>query len=207
MEPGGNDDHASYEAWQSLGGAELIDCRLHHLWKRDVLGIEDRLWTRWHDDAPGRRTQPTWRRLIQLLLAFKGESATLDDAYRYQKYKLGRLDDETALIELGAIHAPSLSASVDRTSFRDERIDLISKRLTEREPTFVLCYGYAFAEQYARVIGREFDETGFAWSGRTLCVLTPGPTSRPPSPASDPTWWVDKGREMRRMVDKRNAIA
>lgn len=41
MEPGGDDTHASYEAWEALGGHELIDCREHHLWKRDVLGEED----------------------------------------------------------------------------------------------------------------------------------------------------------------------
>ena len=64
MEPGGDDGHTSDEAWRHLGGTELIDCRAHHLWKREVLGLEDNKWTRWHDDAPGRRTQPKWRRVL-----------------------------------------------------------------------------------------------------------------------------------------------
>lgn len=203
MEPGGDDGHASYEAWHHLGGTELIDCRAHHLWKREVLGLEDPKWTRWHDDAPGRRTQPTWRRLIQLLLAYKGESTNLDDVHQYQKHKLGRLDGETAIIELGALHAPSLATKADRESFRDQRIALMRSRLIENEPVFALCYGYAFAEQYARVVGQKFDADGFAWCGPTLCALTPGPTSRPPSPASNPHWWTEKGKKMREIIEVR----
>jgi hypothetical protein len=205
MEPGGDDSHSSYEAWQDLGGSELIDCRSHHLWKREVLGVEDPKWTRWHDDRPGRRTQPTWRRLIQLLLAFKGESTNLDAVYEYQQHKLGRLDGETAVVELGALHAPSLAAEVDRDSFRGERINLLRARLLENQPIFALCYGYGFSEQYVRVIGLDFNAEGFAWCGETLCVLAPGPTSWPPLPGSDPSWWIDKGREMRKIIDAHSA--
>jgi hypothetical protein len=203
MEPGGDDGHASYEAWHRLGASELIDCREHHLWKRDVLGLEDPKWTRWHDDAPGRRTQPTWRRLIQLLLAYKGESTDLDTVYEYQKHQLGRLDGETAVVDLGALHAPSLAAEVDRQSFRDERITVMRSRMAETQPVFAVCYGYKFAEQYTRVVGQKFNADGVAWCGSTLCVLTPGPTSLPPSPASGPRWWMDKGRQMREIVEGR----
>lgn len=202
MEPGGDDGHASYDAWHDLGATELIDCREHHLWKRKVLGLEDRKWTRWHDDAPGRRTQPTWRRLIQLLLAFEGEPTDLDTVHEYQKHRLGRLDGETAVIELGALHAPGLATKVDRELHRESRISIIRARLIENKPAFAVCYGYAFANQYARVVGREFDANGFAWCGPTLCVLTPGPTSRPPSPAAHPAWWIEKGREMRLLVEE-----
>lgn len=46
IEPSGDDGNASYEAWHHIGGAELDDCRAHHLWKREVLGLEDLKWTR-----------------------------------------------------------------------------------------------------------------------------------------------------------------
>jgi hypothetical protein len=207
MEPGGTEDLASYEAWLRLGGRELIDCRAHHLWKRDVLGIEDREWTRWHDDLRGRGTQPTWRRLIQTLLAFKNEPTNLDAVYEYQKYKLGRLDGETAVVDLGALHAPNLRTIVDRDSFRNDRVALLHSRLLEHRPVFAICYGYGFADQYARVIGADFDSEGFAWCGPPLCVLTPGPTSRPPSPAAKPSWWIEKGHQMRAIIDARNASA
>jgi hypothetical protein len=93
MEPGGEDDAASYDAWLGLGGGELIDCRQHHL---------DSGFTRWHgDDRHG--TQPTWRRLIQTMLGFEGLPATLEDVLRYQHGGWGCVDDDTALIELGAL--------------------------------------------------------------------------------------------------------
>lgn len=205
MEPGGNDEHASYEAWLALGGTELIDCRAHHLWKRDALGIEDPLWTRWHDDGPGRRTQPTWRRLIQTLLGYKGLATDLDAVYKYQKYQLGALGGETAVVELGALHAPGLASDVDRSTFRDDRIRVLRARLDQYRPVFALCYGYGFSAQFERIAGR-FDAEGFVWHGATLCVLAPGPTSRFPSPAARPQWWVDIGRRMRVMIDARGTL-
>jgi hypothetical protein len=64
MEPGGEDADASYETWwEQFGGAELIDCREHHLASNS---------TDWHrDNRPP--TQRTWLRLIPLVLAYEGE--------------------------------------------------------------------------------------------------------------------------------------
>ena len=205
MEPGGEDTHSSYEAWIALDARRigLIDCRAHHLWKRDVLAIEDRKWTRWHEERPGRRTQPTWRRLIQTLFAFQGKDADLDDVYRYQKYCLGSLDGETAVVELGALHAPGLSTKVDRETFRQARIHRLHEKLAEEKPIFALCYGLGFRKQFEGVVGSVFDGSGFTWCGPTLCVLTPGPTSHlsgKPAPWAKAAWWVEKGREMRRRV-------
>lgn len=86
MEPGGEDDAASYDAWLGLGGGELIDCRQHHL---------DRGFTKWHDDDR-HGTQPTWRRLIQTMLGFEGLPATLEDVLRYQHDGWGCVDDDGA---------------------------------------------------------------------------------------------------------------
>ena len=197
MEPGGDDGHASYEAWQHLGGYELIDCREHHLWKRDVLGVEDPKWTQWHEERRGTKTQPTWRRLIQLLLAFKNEPADLEAAYDYQKYRFGRSYGETAVIELGALHAPGLSSEIDRETHREARIQVIRERLREFQPTFVVCYGYRFRAQFSRAVGGDFDDDLFCWQGSTLCVLAPGPTSRKGAGAEQ---WVAKGRQIRDIV-------
>lgn len=215
MEPGGDDTHASYEAWEALGGHELIDCREHHLWKRDVLGEEDLKWTRWHDDTPGRRTQPTWRRLIQLLFGFKGreDAENLDAIYQYQKYRLGRTDPaegETAVVELGALHAPGLATPIDRLTHRDERIEILGQRLLKYAPQIAVCYGYKFEEQFESVCGGEFNNDGFRWRGSTLCALVPGPTSflrGRPTPWASASWWIEKGRTMRAMVDTRAEVA
>lgn len=200
MEPGGDDEHASYEAWHALGAGELIDCRKHHLWKRDVLGIYDEKWTQWHEDRPSTKTQPTWRRLIQLLLAYKGRPTDLEAVYEYQKYRLGASDGETAIVELGALHAPGLFSEVDRLTHREKRVKTLRKRLGEHAPKFAVCYGYVFREQFEEVVGGKFDGNGFQWNGTTLCVLMPGPTSRI---GGEPKLWIDKGIRMREMLDGR----
>jgi hypothetical protein len=208
MEPGGSGDDYSYLAWSELDPDQqgLIDCRVHHLWKRDNLGIHDPKWTRWHDDRPGRRTQPTWRRLIQLLLSFKGEEAHLDSVYHYQKYCLGTLRGETAVVELGALHAPGLRTEIDRSSFREHRISNLHTRLVENEPILVVCYGYIFSEQFTKVVGGSFNDVGFLWLDRTLCFLAPGPTSfrkSEPFPWQRPQWWLDTGHVIRELVEER----
>jgi hypothetical protein len=214
MEPGGDDEHASYEAWFALGAGELIDCRAHHLWNREAHDIEDPKWTRWHDDSPGRRTQPTWRRLIQLLFGFENkgdaEASDLDAVYDYQKHCLGRTDPahgETAIVELGALHAPALATRVDRISHRDERIEILAQSLLRYRPAFVVCYGYKFEQQFERVVGGAFGNEGFRWQRTTLCALVPGPTSflkGRPTPWAAALWWIEKGRMMRAMVEARN---
>lgn len=213
MEPGGDDEHASYEAWHALGAGELIDCREHHLWKRDVLGEVDATWTQWHEDRSGTKTQPTWRRLIQLLFGFEGKddlyAEDLQHVYDYQKHQLGRADaqiGETALVELGALNAPGLATPIDRITHREQRIATLAHRLTTYKPTFAVCYGYKFEEQFEAVVGREFDNEGFRWRGSTLCVLVPGPTSHlkgRPTPWASPAWWIEKGRAIRSNIDSR----
>jgi hypothetical protein len=197
MEPGGSDDVASYESWQRLGGGELIDCRQHHL---------DSGFMKWHgDDQHG--TQPTWRRLIQTMLAFEGLPARLDDVLRYQHDGWGCMSDDTAVIELGALHAPSLGAEVDRTTFRGERVAILRERLLEHPPIFALCYGYGFRKQFERVVGAVFDIDGFAWCGKTLCVLAPGPTSHlhgKPTPWASADWWIALGQRMSAIVATRS---
>lgn len=197
IEPGGTDDAASYESWQRLGGGELIDARQHHL---------DSGFTRWHGDGP-RRTQPTWRRLIQTLFAFKALPTDLDAVCAYQRTQMGSADGETAVVELGALHAPGLSTEVDRKSFRDARIDVLHERMVENAPVFALCYGLTFKDEFARVVGAPFDAEGFAWCGPTLCVMAPGPTSflrGKPTPWAKPEWWIALGRKMRATVDERS---
>jgi hypothetical protein len=65
------------------------------------------------------------------MLAFEGNEATLKDVLRYQHDGWGCENDDTALIELNALHAPSLASEVDRAKYRDERIALVHERLVE----------------------------------------------------------------------------
>jgi hypothetical protein len=188
MEPGGEGDGASHESWERLGGGELIDCRAHHL---------DCDFTRSHGlDRPP--TQPTWRRLIQLLLSYMGESTDLDAVARYQRDRLGASGDETAIIELSARHAVNMDVDVARRQHRDERIALIGSRLREHAPSFVVFYGRSYQVEYERVIGGPFGSGDAVWRGLTLCVLTPHPVAKSGPP---PEFWTALGRAMRSAVD------
>jgi hypothetical protein len=187
MEPGGADDDTSYAVWQSLGGGELIDCRAHHL----CSGYE-----RWHgSDRPP--TQPTWRRLIQLLLAYKGESTDMDAVSRYQRDHFGATGGETAVIELSALHAPNLEAVVEREIHRDDRIGEIRARLELYQPRFAVFYGTTYRDAYGRVAGT-FGKDGTTTNGRTLCIVVPHPTAQSGPP---PEYWIALGHAMRRRAD------
>jgi len=188
MEPGGADNHASYEAWMQLGGGELIDCRQHHLATR---------FSKWH--AGNRRpTQPTWRRLIQLLLGYEGKRADLDAVSLYQRDNWGVLNGETALLEVSALHAKSSATSVNRNAYRDERIATLRQRLKEFRPKFVVFYGKEYTSVYETIADARFDQDGCAWHGSTLCVLVLHPTGRNiPTEMRSGEWWATKGREMR----------
>lgn len=195
MEPGGEDEPATYEAWADLDRDRigLIDCSAHHMWRRNVLGVEDQKWTKWHDGARPP-TQPTWRRLIQLLLSFKNQASDLESARLYQRDEWGSKNGETALIEAAAANSPKLSGVVPH---REARIATIRKHLEHAEPKFVVMYGLGYREIYAQIAGENFNANGYAWAGNTLCALVEHPVAPSGRPAA---WWITKGAEMRSIL-------
>jgi hypothetical protein len=105
MEPGGTDEHASYESWHGLGGHSLIDCREHH---EDSNRRAKRTVTRWHHPVPP--VQKTWGPLIQIVLAFEGRASKRDDIATYQRDHWGRTSGNTAVLEISALHAPNTTS-------------------------------------------------------------------------------------------------
>ena len=194
MEPGGEGDGASHESWERLGGGELIDCKAHHI---------DCNFTRWHG-AERPPTQNTWRRLIQLLLAYKAEPTDMDTVARYQRDHLGAVGDETAIIELSAHHAVRMDVPVDRTAHRDDRIGLIRSRLDDHHPRFVVFYGRTYQGEYERVIGVPFRSDGSAWRGSTLCILTTHPVAQSAPP---PAYWIVLGNAIRTTLEEGEGAA
>jgi hypothetical protein len=195
MEPGGTPDRTSYDSWFRLGATELIDCKAHHL---DWNALAGREISRWHRPTKPP-TQRTWLPLIQLLLAYLGQPAGLENARYYQRDMWGMSHGETALIELSVLRATNLDVEVDRERHRDYRINLIRTRMLEQQPRFVVFYGVSYREFYERIAGGLFDSAGFRWSGRTLCVLVAHPRARRRPLATQS--WIDLGKRTSSIVN------
>jgi hypothetical protein len=193
MEPGGDDTHASYDAWLALGAGELIDCRSHHQWELETKGVDNPDWTKWHHRERPNVTQSTWRPLIQALLAFKDEPSDLESVRCYQRDHWGMLADETAVIELNALHAPNNAAKVDRETFRPQRIRAIRERMAQYEPTFAVFYGKDYRTFYEEIVGTTFDDGGFGRSGETICALVPHRARS----GKKREWWDEFGSRLR----------
>ncbi len=198
MEPGGDDTHASYEAWLDLGGGELIDCRAHHQWQLETLGIDDPKWTKYHRTAPPNALQATWRPLILLLLACKGEPCGRDDVREYQRDRWGMVDGETAVVELNALHAPSIATQgVEREKYRPARIRIIAERLKDNPPDFAVFYGIQYKRYYEEIAGVAFDADGFGIRGGTVSALVPQPARA----GKTNEWWIELGRKIRSRIE------
>jgi hypothetical protein len=192
MEPGGQDDPIWYDAWVRLGATELSDCRAHHLGSNYV---------KWHGNVRPP-TQTTWRRLIALLLGYEGRPADLNAVSVYQRDHWGSAIGNTALPEVSGIRAASQATVVDRLSHRKHRTGVIRARFQANQPEFAVFYGTHYRAIYEEVVGKQFDERGFTWSGRTLCVLVHHPAGRSiPVEMKGDRWWVEKGREMRAIIN------
>ena len=134
-------------AWEALGRQQLCDCAQFHT------DIERQ---RWHREG---KLQPTWRRLILVLMVFLGKPGDREDVRAYQRTRWGSLGGETCVIELLGLAANNLSVERDRRSFVPDRIQLIRDKIRIHQPRFVLMYG----------IGRKTK-----WEEIAGCPLTPG---------------------------------
>lgn len=194
MEPGGDDDHASYESWQGLGSHALIDCREHH---EDSNRRAGRIVTSWHRASPTPPVQTTWGPLIQLVLSFEDRASERADVAAYQRDSWGRLAGDTTVLEISALHAANTGVDVERTLHRSERLAELKRQLASNQPTFAVFYGTTYRGEYEAIAGR-FGVDGWRWTNVTLCVLTQHPAYRfaPPAP-----YWRGLGAWMREMVE------
>ena len=130
-------------AWERLGSLELMGCFEHHdafdylKWHNRTTRMKVPVQNRTHRPP----MQATWRQLIRLLLAYKGERADNDAIGDYQCELWGSLNGEVCAPELSALAARSFSVKRDRTTYLDERTEHLRKRLVENVPQFVIMYG------------------------------------------------------------------
>ncbi len=164
---------ARCRCWEKLHRGELVDCIAYHR----CLG-----YTRFHE--PPFRLQPTWRRLILLLLTFKNELPIQSRIREYQgtRWGISAGQGETCILDLSALAAPNLKTVRDRDTFAESRIRVLRKRMEQHKPKFVVTYGLGNRGQFQQLVGGPFDRERFRqldWAGQgtTIAMLTPAPTA------------------------------
>jgi hypothetical protein len=172
IEPGGDELDACVRLWNVLGRRELLDIAAHH----------EEHGTDWF--GPGARPQPTWQKLIWLLLHYQRRSCAPSAVLEYQKTRLGRANDETALVELSAIPAAGSSVARPRMLFRDDRTALLRTRLLEHEPTFAVFYSpdngrdRRYVDAWNAITSTTLTRDVPVMVGRTACVMTYHPNGK-----------------------------
>jgi hypothetical protein len=182
LEPGGGEIEVCARMWRRLGKGELLDIVAHH--------EEHKL--RWFDE--NSRTQPTWARLIWLILAYDGRAPSTESTLEYQRRRLGRLEGETALIELSCVPALHNRIEAPRELFRAERVQRIRQRLLEHAPRFVVFYSPDpdYLPAWQGIAGLPLERDIPAVVGETVCVVTSHPIG-----ALSRAYWTRIGEQLR----------
>ena len=163
MEEGGGDNFNEVKQrllqWDKRGRKPLEDLYEYH---RD---IKVHKW--FQMNAP---LQPTWNRLIRVLLVTKSEFPDKEIVRKYQIEKLGRSNGEVCLLELLPLPSPStshwmysehsdnqiLSTRKQYTQAIGEiRAEKLSKLISEHQPRIVMFYGIGYLDWWRNVTQTE----------------------------------------------------
>lgn len=102
MEEGGGDTvqeiNQRLTVWDQRGRREVEDVAEYHL----ALGII-------HPFVEKAKLQPTWAKLIRVLLSIEGLSPTKEEVRRYQQQQWARSNGNVCLLELLPLPSPSTS--------------------------------------------------------------------------------------------------
>lgn len=178
----GNDLTRRQEAWEKLGCHQVCDCRQFH----EAIDQQD-----WHRDG---RLQPTWRRLILLLMAYLGRPKDREEIRAYQRDQWGSLHGETCVIELLGLAANNFAVSRDRESFVSERMQTIIEKIRTNRPKFVVMYGKRQREKWKQIAGYNLDICEVVMCNGTALVMAAHPVSR----GMTDSYWSSLGANLRK---------
>lgn len=148
--------------WNVRGNRELEDVAGYH---QDI-GI-----TRHWDDPVG--LQPTWGKLIRVLMSVKGVKPSQGNLREYQRDHLGRENDETCLLELMPLPSPGTSKWLypeistlpylaSRKMYLEEmlpiRIKHIRRQIASYNPPVILFYGLSYLDYWKKIAGTHFGQ-------------------------------------------------
>ncbi len=190
MEEGGGNSFTEVakrlNAWADRGRCELEDLAEYHA----AIGI-----TYLFNDRP--KLQPTWNKLIRILLSSHGQTPATEQVREYQRASLGRLDGDTCLLELLPLPSPStghwlyarhsrLPYLANRKTYRQvclaPRISHLQRRIIEYKPRAVVFYGFSYREHWRAIAGvdlvQEWDGVCTGRNRSTLFVMTRHPVAK-----------------------------
>jgi|SRR5271167_2587190 len=175
-----------FEAFRKLGKDGLCDCGIFHDFIRE---------TRWHR-ARKPALQPTWRRLVLLLLTFLKQDSDNDSIRAYQRDQWGRLSGETCVIELSGLPARNLNVFRARDAFREKRIRFIRQKLLAFKPVFVVMYGMRAKKCWEEIAGIRLAVS----KARKVNSIIVAFAAHPVSFGLKKKYWAVLGRRMRRLT-------
>src|SRR6266567_1397858 len=181
-----NDIKLRYKAFRQLGKDGLTDCGAFHDF------IHEKRWHR----ATRPALQPTWRRLILLLMTFLKEPTDDESLRTYQRDRLGRLSDETCVIELSGLPARNFEVPRERRRFRQQRIEFIRGKMLTCKPAFAVMYGKGAMKDWEEIAGITLCPDSVQKVGSTIVVVATHPVAR----GLRKKYWVDLGQRMRSVI-------
>ncbi len=123
--------------------------------------------------VPNAPIQPTWNKLIRVLLSFKGIVPTRELVRSYQIEQLGRKKGETCLLELLPLPSPStnqwlydkhseISTLLNREQYMQvvgtQRVSQLKRLIVANEPKFVVFYGFGYLEWWKKISNTQLIE-------------------------------------------------
>ena len=161
MEEGGGDSVREVSkrlmVWDQRGRHELEDVVEYHL----ELGIT-------HPFGEKPMLQPTWAKLIRVLLSMEGQTPTTEEVRNYQQRLWARNGSNVCLLELLPLPSPStshwlyaqhsqLSSLVSREQYRriwsNVRIHALRQRIAAHQPQAVVCYSFSYLPFWTELVG------------------------------------------------------
>ncbi len=194
-EGGGNkkeDIEAKMESWQKSENEGLLDVYEQHKQFPDTNLFESH-------NGKKIRIQPTWNKLIRLLLAFNHENISKDIVKAFQQLRLGRTNSDHCLLEIFPLASPNNKAwryaewfpenelLESRERYQREvglqRLETLKHKITQYKPKVVVCYSTKMKKYWDVLIDHAATESfsmgiyaaHFVVKEGTLYVLCPHP--------------------------------
>jgi hypothetical protein len=181
------------------GSLADLEVRFKQTMDRSVIDLQDDMkdvqdHMQWFRDASS--SQPTWRKLIFILLSLDCKNADNEQIKLYQRKEFGRLNSNHCSLEFMPLPCRSISKAdwfysdfgIDYLASRKlylerimpTRIIIFRKLINEHSPKVVMMYSLGYKNEWQEIIGCETEKIGdvyYAKQGKTNFFIIPHSTA------------------------------